>query len=515
MKQFLRGVWFVAVLMAFSACGVVDDPIVPSSETQAVLWSDNEIEDFALHAQALLGGYDVEALTAVTRLTHYEAKEDFGASRPSADGEGIAIYAYQPTLKEQGSEYDYVWYKFKSPQAIDEVLSIPTVGERASAERILEFAFEEARELVPEVAARVDARGFTFVFGSHKKIIGPQWKSAKLVIELREDKVVYVSTPTLVSSTLFSAFSEVGGMSYLKAITPSMAARILIDLAQGNHDRLPFANPGSANLELAAGPFHSAAHVRWYGAIGNLLAQKALLFVDQDYQTSGEYLGTVIISAGGYIPALSMRGLAKEIASQGYVVFVVKYSGNLAFLESIDFRKPSYLNLANLIKKNNVGQIQGLLPSVESFYSDQDAPVVVFGHSLGGAALGPVLFGDENPFDTIILSGVTSFMKSPFHDAVQADDVHLFFGANESKTEEDYQKALDQLSIGHEPGEDGIYRADGSNRTMELIDDLNHFCIISDMNVGSQSKRDGDGDGARPSDAVRIFAAHLMNRGLL
>ena len=512
MMYFLRSLLVGVLLMAFSACESESDPELSWKEDQRSLFGDDETTAFAMQAQALLGGYDLEALTDVTRHTHYASRDDFGSSKPSVSSDGIEIYSYYPTLKEQGSEYDYVWYKFKAPEAIDDVLSLPRTGARVSADQILELAFLEARKLVPDAAARVDAMGYTFSFDHRKIVIGSRWLSSKLTIELRQNKNVYLNAPTLVSSKIVPV---VGGMSYCKVFTPSGAARLIVDLANGDHDKIPFENPNKADLELAAGPFYSATSVSWNGLVGDVLSQKALLFVDKSIQASGEYRGTCIISPGGYIPGISMRGMAKEIAAEGYIVFVIEYPNDLAFWEILDLRKSSSVSLTNLIKKQETEKIRGLFPSVASFYNDTSSPVIIVGHSLGGAALGPVVFGKENPFDRIILSGVASFMKLPWQKKAKAENVDLFFGANEGKTEDTLEKVLEELSIRTAPDADGVYRSDSGNRTMELIDGLNHFGMISDMNVGMEMIRNSDGDGARPSEAVQTFVERLVSRGLL
>lgn len=512
MIRFKSILFSTVLLIACSGCEPESGLNVSSTQRPLSLLSADETTDFALQAQALLGGYDLEALTEVTRHTHFASRDDFGSSKPSVTSNGIEIYSYYPTLKEQGSEYDYVWYKFKAPEAIDDVLSLPKLGKRVAADKILELAFSEARKLVPDAAAQVDAMGYTFSFGHRNIMIGSQWLSSKLTIELQDDKNVYLNAPTLVSSKIIPV---VGGMSYCKVFTPSAAASLIQDLANGNHDKIPFKNAQKADLDLAAGPFHSAANVSWNGLVGDAFSQKAVLFVDNDYRDSGEYQGTCIISPGGFIPAISMRGLAKEIATEGYVVFIIEYPTDLAFWEAIDLRESSYLNLTNLIKQQKTEKIQGLFPSVASFYSGNTSPVIIVGHSLGGAALGPVVFGKENPFDRIILSGVASYIKAPWQKTVRADNVDLFFGSKESKTEDTIEKVRKELSLDLDPDSEGIYRSSSSNRTMQFIDGLNHFGIISDMSVGMDMIRNSDGDGKKPSESVQIFVEHLADRGLL
>lgn len=512
MKYGMGYLCLMGALLICIACESTDDDDLMLDETRLPLLSQDETAEFAMEAQALLGGYELGALTAVTRHTHFAGKDEFAESKPSVTSDGVEIFSYHPTLKERGSEYESVWYKFKAPEAIDGVLSLPKTGRSAAADKIFELAFSKARQLVPEAAARVDAMGYTFSFGHKNMTTGSKWVPAKITLVLRSDKEVHLSAPTLVTSKLIPA---VGGMSYCKVLTPSSAARLLVDIANGDHDRIPFEDPSEANLELAAGLLHSAARVSWSGLIGDVLSQSALLFVDKDYELSGEYRGTCLISPGAYIPSVSMRGLAKEIATQGYVVFVLEYPDDLAFWDVLDPRKTSYFNLADLIERRKTEKIRGLLPSVRSFYSGDASPVIIVGHSHGGAALGPVVFGRENPFDRIILSGVASFIKAPWQKTARAEKVDLFFGSEESKSEENLERALNELSIGLEPDSDGVYRSDTSDRTMQLIDGLNHFGIISDMTVGMDMARDGDGDGAKPSDSVRIFVETLVDRGSL
>ncbi|MCP4133768.1 MAG: hypothetical protein GY754_22560 [bacterium] len=474
--------------------------------------ANDPIDHFAVQAQALLGGYSIDSLSEVTTTTIHNDIDAFVKSKPSVSSSGLEIHCYRPTLAERASEYDQAWYKFKTPAAIDDALSIETTGSGAASEKILELAFSEARKLVPEAAALVDAQGYIFTFAKQNHLTGSTWAPATITLELRGNKEVYIKTPALVTHKIIP---YLGGMNYCKVLTPSDAARILIDLAAKNFDKIPFNSPNTAPLDLASGNEYSASAINWYGVIGDHFSQEALMFVNKDYEQSGNFKGTCMISPGGFIPAISMRGLAKEIASRGYVVFIIKYPTDLAFWESMDHREGSAVNLATLIKDKQLDEINGLSSAAADFYSAGSSPMIVLGHSLGGAALGSLIFDDPYPFDNIILYGVTSFIKMPWQNSPAADSVDLFIGINELKTSKKINKVLTELSINLEADADGIHRSSGSNRTFEFIPELSHFCIISDMQVGSSSKREKDGLGPAPSESVEIFVDHLAGRGLL
>ncbi|MCP4744893.1 MAG: hypothetical protein GY874_01955 [Desulfobacteraceae bacterium] len=497
--------FFLSSLQAFVSANAHN----PSSLFFEIAYGDAHINDFAITAQALLGGYDSQALSAVAGNTIHCDMDEFLSSKPAVNSNGIDIQSYLPMLSERASEYDQVWYKFKTPAAIDNVLDITKTTDCVTSEMILKLAFDQARLLVPEAAAAVDAQRYSFTFCSENLVTGALWAPSMIKMQLRNERQIYIKTPTLVTC------EALGGMNYCKVFTPKDAARILVDLSNANHDKIPFQNSGQPPLDLVAGYSHHAAKINWFGIMGEHFSQQAVLLLDKKYESTLKFKGTCIISPGGFIPAISMRGLGKEIASAGYIVFIVQYRTDLAFWEAIDARNGSAGNLAVLIKEQRLNNINGLPESVVKFYANRSTPVVVFGHSLGGAVLGKNIFGHSNPFDHIILYGVNSFIKAPWQKTPIAENVAAFIGSNDTLVIDDKEKVLAELSIHNVPDTQKIYRSDKDNRTLQILDDLNHFCIISDINAGPDAMWGSDGEGPAPSMAVKLLVDQLIERDIL
>ena len=97
----------------------------------------------------------------------------------------------------------------------------------------MELAFDDARKIVPDSAAIVDAKGYKFTFDSQDMRTGFSWISSDITLELKKDKKIYIKTPTLITNRHVATF---GGMSYCKVFTPKDAAKILVDLANGEFD---------------------------------------------------------------------------------------------------------------------------------------------------------------------------------------------------------------------------------------------------------------------------------------
>jgi hypothetical protein len=461
-----------------------------------------DLVPFATIGQSLLGGFEPEAVQKIISLTEFTSRSDFGDSKPTVSKDSLKVYAYRPTLTESDTEYDQVWYKFKSPEAINDVVTLAKSGQSVKADKVLERAFQDARKLVPEAAAKVDALGYKFTFAQQNMIAGFAWIPSTITLELRGENEIFVNTPTLISA---KQIPTIGGMHYCKIFTPIDAARILTDLAAKNHDKIPFQNPQVPSLNRAGGESHAFTEFSWDG-------NKAYVVVDKSVTT---FKGTFIISPGGFIPSISMRGLAKTVASEGYVVFIVLYPSDAAFWELLDAKESRTISLAQLIKSKNSKALQSLPESIKAFYGSASAPVIVFGHSLGGAALGPAIFGNVNPFDTIILYGSATFLKGLGQGAPVAENVASFFGQNENKNEETFKNARAELGIENTADSQGVYRSATGNRSMQIIPELSHFCIISDLKVGQDQIRNSDGVGPAPSVAVKKLVAHFIGRGLL
>lgn len=192
--------------------------------------SQKEIEEFGKKAQALLGGYEYNSLTKITEHKTLKTIEDFVQSKPSSNSRGLSIYSYKPNKAESDSKYEEVWFKLKSPEGIDEVLSIPKSRNRASSENILKLALLEAKKLVPDAAAIVKKKGYFFSFNHKNMLVGFRWVSSSVDIHTKK-KTIEITTPTLITH---SNIPTLGGMNYCKVLTPSSMARLLIDIAYSN-----------------------------------------------------------------------------------------------------------------------------------------------------------------------------------------------------------------------------------------------------------------------------------------
>jgi hypothetical protein len=186
---------------------------------------------FGKKAQALIGGYDFKALKNVTEHKAFHNIKDFQDSKPSVNKDSIKIYSYRTNLKGDLSKYECVWYKFKSPEVIDSVLEIPKIGNPVDPKKVLELTFDEAKKIVPFSAAIVNAKGYKFTFDSQDMRTGFNWISSDITLELKQDKKIYIKTPTLITNRYVPIF---GGMTYCKVFTPKDAAKIILDLANGD-----------------------------------------------------------------------------------------------------------------------------------------------------------------------------------------------------------------------------------------------------------------------------------------
>jgi hypothetical protein len=208
------------------------DPKEPRSQAPWSLKAELEhVDTFGKKGQALIGGYDFTSLKKVTHHTALENLKDFQDSKPSVNKESIQIYSYRTHLKGPLSKYECVWYKFKSPEVIDRILSIPKTGSPVDPKKVLELTFHEARKWVPSKSAILDAKGYRFTFDSQDMRTGFNWIASQISLEFKKDKNIYIKTPILITNRHVPIF---GGMSYCKVFTPVDAARIISDLADGH-----------------------------------------------------------------------------------------------------------------------------------------------------------------------------------------------------------------------------------------------------------------------------------------
>ncbi|NRA68777.1 MAG: hypothetical protein HRU19_30115 [Pseudobacteriovorax sp.] len=239
-----------------------------------------------------------------------------------------------------------------------------------------------------------------------------------------------------------------------------------------------------------------------YGGVAGLLGSKGELYISKSVEDNK---GTAIVSPGGAIPSTAMSGLAEGLAKEGFVVFVVRYPLNLAIIPG-GWNK--VFSLAKLVK-NNPDRIRldrsedpsALALATERFTSN--SRVVVVGHSLGGAILGH-RFGMETDVDQFYLVGVDSLVLPPSNPIA---DVTLLVGENDCLAN---PAGNENLTCPQPAASDKLLElADYLQQDPTILPGVNHFCIISDPEVGDADKRAEDGPGLASSACIDILVSFI------
>jgi len=184
---------------------------------------------------------------------------------------------------------------------------------------------------------------------------------------------------------------------------------------------------------------------------------------------------TLILSPGAAIPPEAIRGLASSLAATGRIVFVMSYFNNLPIIPGQSGKIGKLIELL----KRNPDSLNGLNPLlVNEYRGNNELPVSLFGYSAGGAILGGYIADSESPAKHVALYGVSTFVNPP---AAISTKVGLFIGSK------------DGLLLGDEEAKQKVIKAEtllAKKRT--TLDGLNHFCIVSDPNVGAPDYRARD-----------------------
>ena len=149
--------------------------------------------------------------------------------------------------------------------------------------------------------------------------------------------------------------------------------------------------------------------------------------------------------------------------------------------------------LADLFK-NQPEKLNGLDPALVKVDKSSMSFSIV-GHSLGGAVLGDYIEKPNSLFSHVALYGVNSFAKDPKQVSVK---LGLFIGSK------------DGLMIGDQEAKDKVLKVEtllGTKRTD--LEDLNHFCIISDSTVGDTDKKDKDLPGLSSEACITVLSETL------
>lgn len=174
------------------------------------------------------------------------------------------------------------------------------------------------------------------------------------------------------------------------------------------------------------------------------------------YSSNIKPKGFLVISPGGKIEPTEMSLLCETFAKQGYVVFNIKYTQNVAAIP-LPGNQDRARRFAKAIK-DDIGSLSGL-PGRIAELASQDLPVYGFGHSLGGAALGT--FGSESgsAFEKIVLFGTSKLIGEP---SVSDRRTSLIIGSNDTVVSRSEISNLESVF----------------DTEVVEVEGVNHFCIL-------------------------------------
>jgi hypothetical protein len=460
-------------------------------------------------AQRLIGGYEAEALERVVRLTIHDGLDAFLESKPQIGSDSLSLHGFTPTPRLASSEYPQLWCKLKSARDIarSRDISLLAAGEGLNCDRINEALFAAARAADPASRGRLEASGYQLAFRNETLLTGGQWAPSVAKIKLEPGRRLVVETTSLESLPGIPRF---GGMNYCKLFAPEALKELLADIEAGDFTRVVVSD--EADPREIVPPGLEFGRIRYKALLGNLLSQKADV-----YWRRGELAGVYVISPGGGVDPLAMRGLAAAIVAKGHAVFVVHYPLDLAILERLTLRENSAYSLGLLLARQQLAELHGLPDELAAALQQRKLPLKVLGHSLGGAILGDMLFKDGGPFDQVVLYGTSSFVKTTSRSKLEVPAFYAFFGQNDGLSLETPAKvdALRQQLGVTEVVDASRYRAKDKPFYVEVVPELNHFCVISDMTAGSAKQKGRDREGPVPSRCVSALVAKMQERGLL
>ena len=148
---------------------------------------------------------------------------------------------------------------------------------------------------------------------------------------------------------------------------------------------------------------------------------------------------------------------------------------------------------------------------------ENDLPIRLFGHSLGGAVMGDSIFGQDLVFDQIILYGTLSFIQSHESQKITASDVQFLVGENDGlsiNNATDLTNFIEKYQF-TKTTQNGEYRIEGTPHSFQLIPDLSHFCIVNDMTAGLDFLRKRDHEGPSPQACIHRLSQYFIERGWL
>lgn len=408
----------------------------------------------------------------------YTDLKAFVSSKPSVKDHAIFTSSYLTT--PQG--YEELWCKLKSQEAVVSESQVSVLGSPRDCSELNRIQLESALAAHPDGSRySLKSLGISLLDDLDLKT-GSQWAPSNLKL-LRDDGTVRIQSTRLRSPTWIPV---VGGMNYCKLISPRGAAQLLDEQIQAK------ASPREADI------WH---RIDWKGAKGAyVLAQGQL------DDTVAAAQASFLISPGAEVPPKAMQGLARELASRGYLPIVIEYQNNNSILEGLLGRN-SPSDLAQKIRKDP--------SSIEGFDARplQAKPIYILGHSLGAATLAGEVFrkGQPSSFDHIFLYGATSFVRLGGTDEPSATPLTFLFGENDGLSGPKIPNFLAGFGIEFNPQSD---EAIPSTRYPQVqarfLKGLNHFCIVSDSAVGNAGLKKKDGPGLDTAACVASLAAALV-----
>lgn len=430
--------------------------------------------------------------------------KSFGGSKPSFEAGKINIRSYIPKLHERGSEYHEVWCKMKSVESLANSLEIElSEGNKSCA--------DIQRDLIRNVIGDFDSFNFSVSENSH--LTGQSWLNSNVKSSWKSIAEIQIMNQSLTTSTAIeniNGLKSFGGVHYCKLIS-KLGLRVMIkDLAQYNLDRFALPKQQKLAFKIISQGNIEAHSIRWKKNVFSVPTKEATLIYDKSMKD--RWLGTIIISPGGRIPPLSMRMLAKSFAMFGYITFIAHYPLDLAILEGRGDENTA-ISLARSLRKGRV--LKGIPSDLQSYYPNVN-PLIVFGHSLGGAVLGDLLHAEDNPFDHTIFYGTSLFLNLGNNPLNEGSKISFLFGENERSVNREnsiIENYAQKFDITNETLT-GLESADGLRR-LQVVPSLNHFCIISDLQVGVKQLRLLDGIGPSPSQCASLLLDFLTKNTLI
>ena len=460
-------------------------------------------------AQALIGGYD---LAKIQDHLEVEVLDDLGSflkSKPAITNDLVALKSYRPDPVQRLSEYSGLWCKLKSRQALEanqELPSFPSAQQGVNCDGVQKSFFSALLATDQVTRELYDSSGYHLVFSNQVLRTGGQWAPSSLTVKLKNSHDVEITTTSLESPL---GIPVIGGMNYCKLLAADGLQKLVRDLHAKNFDFVSLDERLNADEWLPSDI--ELAEVEFNPRLGNALAQKASLFYPA---SSSQIAGIYIMSPGGGIPPLTMRGIAQGLVRRGYLTFIVHYPNNLAILEKISGSNNSAINLAKIIRAKGEREITGL-PS--KFQNLSSMRILAFGHSLGGAILGEALFGSDNPFDSIVTYGTTSYVDAKKRP-LAAKSYFSFLGEADGLSLSDATRLptyLAQYGFQKDLGA-GRYQIPDQQNYVEIIPKLSHFCIVSDLSIDGFGKKKAaeDRTGPPPRECLKTLLDKLDERGL-